>query len=76
MAGKYIHRVCVTDDFCKGCAICTTVCPEELLEIDNHHLNSQGYNPVCVDLSRECVGCGNCVLMCPDNAILIEKSAR
>ncbi len=68
------HTICIAAEFCKGCAICTTVCPEDLLKIDHSRLNTQGYHPVCVDDAQLCVGCGNCTIMCPDNALAVDIS--
>ncbi len=57
---------------CKGCALCTTVCPQNILEM-SIKTNDQGNSySVCTD-SEKCTGCTFCAVMCPDLAIQIYK---
>lgn len=65
----------ITVDFerCKGCGLCTTVCPKEIVKLQKEKMNSKGYfTAVCIDDSK-CIGCAMCATMCPDCAIMVEK---
>lgn len=60
---------------CKGCLLCTSVCPEELL-IQSDQYNALGYKVVqLVEGKKEnCIGCGFCAEICPDNVITVFRS--
>ncbi|MDM8516562.1 4Fe-4S binding protein [Desulfobacterales bacterium HSG16] len=65
---KYKHEI--EDDRCKGCGLCMTVCPKNVLEI-SEKVNSKGYFPVCQARPEDCIKCSLCCIMCPDVAISI-----
>ena len=57
---------------CKGCALCVTACPQNILKM-SLETNSQGSTyPLCIDEDK-CTGCTFCAVMCPDSAIQIYK---
>lgn len=66
-------KVTINEDKCKGCALCTTVCPKKILILDAKRLNKKGYNPATVTDQDACIGCAICATMCPDVAIKVEK---
>ena len=55
---------------CKGCELCRSFCPKQLIEMDTQ-VNAKGYCPAKMTRSDECVGCTSCALVCPDCAIEI-----
>lgn len=57
---------------CKGCGLCTTVCPHALLVLSDT-LNAQGYTMVEIRNEDKCIGCALCAKICPDVAILVYK---
>ena len=58
---------------CKGCGLCTTVCPKNIVAIQKEKRNAKGYlTAVCID-DDACIGCAMCAMMCPDCAITVEK---
>lgn len=57
---------------CKGCALCTTVCPKKILELDKKRLNLKGYNPVEIIDRNACISCAMCAQMCPDCVITLK----
>ena len=70
-------RVCIIEDRCKGCELCTTVCPQgDLVQMANH-FNAKGYRPsVFVDPEGKCTGCTLCAMMCPDMVITVYRTVR
>ena len=44
MSGK----VTFDSDRCKGCELCTTVCPKHIVLIDKSRINRKGYHPAAV----------------------------
>lgn len=62
-------------DRCKGCELCTTVCPVDIVVIDTKRINKKGYHPATVTDGSKCIACGNCAMMCPDLVIRIERVA-
>lgn len=58
----------IRDDWCKGCDICSRVCPEHCLAVDSGGTLSV-VNP------EACTGCRLCEMLCPDFAISIHAGA-
>ena len=58
---------------CKGCGLCTEVCPKKIIFLDKKVLNGKGYHPAVVSDMENCIGCAMCAIMCPDCAITVEK---
>ena len=66
-------RIVIDEDRCKGCGLCTTVCPKDLVHMAEH-FNEKGYRPAeLVDPDEECTGCTLCALMCPDVSIVVYR---
>ncbi len=67
----------ILEERCKGCLLCTEVCPKHLLRRSDH-FNRHGYLVVeAVETPGEaCTGCASCAVMCPDVAIRVYRSAR
>jgi 2-oxoglutarate ferredoxin oxidoreductase subunit delta len=62
---------------CKGCNLCTTVCPQHVLFLDNDKINAKGYHPaLLVDPEHRCTGCAVCAVICPDVAITVYRESR
>jgi 2-oxoglutarate ferredoxin oxidoreductase subunit delta len=67
----------VNELYCKGCELCVSNCPKDVLILDMDQLTSEGYHPV--KLSGEgCTGCAICAIVCPEAALTIfrEKPVR
>ncbi len=69
-----MSRVVFLEDRCKGCLLCASVCPKNLLA-KSEHFNRQGYQ-VVEAVEGECTGCASCALICPDLAIRVFKSKK
>ncbi len=57
---------------CKGCGLCTTVCPAHVISLSDN-FNNQGYTPAFVVSPEKCTGCSLCAELCPDVAIVAFK---
>lgn len=64
----YIHKI--DSDRCKGCGLCVTICPKNVLEI-SEQVNPKGYFPAFQARPQDCIKCALCCTMCPDVAITI-----
>ena len=72
-----MSRVVFIEDRCKGCLLCTTVCPVNIIE-KSQRFNRQGYQVVEVTEANapRCTGCASCGLICPDVAVRVFKSRK
>ena len=60
---------------CKGCALCTFVCPKDLIQMSDR-FTPRGYHPaMLVDPSGVCTGCLLCATVCPEGGITIYREA-
>jgi len=69
-------RIIIDRERCKGCYLCVSVCPNEVIII-SQSLNQQGYYPAepkeTVNDSKGCIGCAMCATICPDIAIEVYR---
>jgi 2-oxoglutarate ferredoxin oxidoreductase subunit delta len=68
--------VFIDQDRCKGCELCTTVCPKEILHIAEGRFNAKGYRPVEVTNPEACTGCAMCAIICPDVVFTVYRRKR
>ena len=67
-------RIVINEDLCKGCSLCTIVCPKGDLVQMSDHFNVKGYRPSAfVDPEKKCIGCAFCAQSCPDVAITVYR---
>jgi 2-oxoglutarate ferredoxin oxidoreductase subunit delta len=66
-------KVTFYEERCKGCKLCTVVCPKKIVVINNEKLNSKGFHPAGVVEMDKCIGCAFCATICPDCVIEVEK---
>ena len=57
---------------CKGCGLCTIVCPHKLIQLSDY-ITLQGYTPAVMSDQDRCTGCALCAEICPDVAIMVFK---
>ncbi|MDR0916672.1 MAG: 4Fe-4S dicluster domain-containing protein [Oscillospiraceae bacterium] len=62
----------IAPEVCKGCELCISVCPKQVIEVSKS-INARGYSPADAVRIEDCVGCTSCALVCPDGAIEIFK---
>ncbi len=65
-------EVKIDEERCKGCELCTTVCPKGILELSKK-INKKGYLVITITDKEKCIGCGMCALICPDIALEVWK---
>jgi len=58
---------------CKGCELCTTVCPKKIVVMNENEINNKGFFTASVTEMQLCIGCGFCAMICPDCVIEVEK---
>lgn len=66
-------KVTFNEERCKGCELCTTVCPKQIIHMAKDRLNSKGFPPAEVLEMDKCIGCAFCATMCPDCVITVER---
>lgn len=57
---------------CKGCQLCTSACPVNIIRMSDN-VNRKGYNVPYVTNPELCTGCANCAVMCPDSVISVYR---
>ena len=70
-------RITINRERCKGCYLCISVCPSEVIII-SQSLNQQGYYPAEPkdgndNEGKACIGCAMCATICPDIAIEVYR---
>jgi len=66
-------KIIINEDLCKGCGLCTTACPKNLLVLSKDKLNSKGFHPAQMTDESKCISCAFCATMCPDVVIEVRK---
>jgi len=61
---------------CKGCGLCTHVCPAGILQLSPDVFNSKGYRAVRVTDMEQCTGCASCATICPDVVFTVYRRKR
>ncbi len=70
-----LPRVEIGQDYCKGCELCVTQCPQKVLEM-SPKFNVFGYN-FATYKGDGCIGCGICYYACPEpEAITVFKKEK
>ncbi len=69
---EQIKRVIFAEERCKGCELCTTVCPKGIIKLSDR-INSHGYHPAEVTDQEACISCARCALICPDVVIKVYR---
>ena len=72
-----MSRVEIREERCKGCLLCTTVCPSKILE-QSEFMNDLGYKVVQVVPGgfELCKGCAFCAEICPDTVIRVFRTQK
>lgn len=66
-------KVTFKEELCKGCGLCVSACPKQILAMSKDKINSKGHHPATMTDQSKCIGCAFCATMCPDCVITVEK---
>lgn len=67
-------RIEINEAACKGCTLCMTACPQQVIVMVTDRVNAQGYYPAqYVDPEGKCTGCAICAVACPDVCITVYR---
>ena len=67
-------RIEVDIALCKGCELCSTVCPNDLIHMAYDRITPKGYHPAdLIDSEELCTGCAICAVICPEAAITVYR---
>ena len=66
-------KITIQYDVCKGCGLCVSACPKQLLVLAKDKINAKGHSPAEMTDESKCIGCAFCATMCPDCVITVEK---
>jgi 2-oxoglutarate ferredoxin oxidoreductase subunit delta len=68
--------ITIDDKRCKGCELCPSVCPKDLIQMATY-FSARGYRPaILVDPNAQCTGCMLCSTICPDVAITVYREMK
>jgi 2-oxoglutarate ferredoxin oxidoreductase subunit delta len=67
--------VVINRERCKGCGLCISFCPEDVLAYAGEY-NQSGYNVAHMKEPERCIGCAFCALTCPDIAIEVYREKK
>lgn len=71
-ASKRKDRLFVVDrGRCKGCKICTSVCPYDAIYMSSEKTGNGFFYPI---ENGKCKACRKCIYACPDFALSIHKT--
>lgn len=69
---KIKGTITVDTERCKGCDVCVSSCPFEVLSL-SPQVNSRGYNFSYMANPDNCTGCASCAIICPDSCITVFR---
>ncbi len=65
-------RIEVNEYLCKGCELCVSNCPQEVIALNMVRMTKRGYHPAEL-IADGCTGCGICAVVCPEAAITVYR---
>jgi len=70
--GKIKGTIVVDIEKCKGCEVCVSACPTDVIEM-SQDVNGKGYFYAYMKDPEACTGCANCGIVCPDGVITVYR---
>jgi 2-oxoglutarate ferredoxin oxidoreductase subunit delta len=68
--------VIIHEDRCKGCGLCVSACPKQVLQLAEGRFNAKGYRPAEAARPEDCNGCATCAIVCPDVVFTVYRRKR
>jgi 2-oxoglutarate ferredoxin oxidoreductase subunit delta len=68
-------RVLFQEEICKGCGLCISVCPKDIISLASL-ISHAGYHPAQVVNQDQCISCAFCAIICPDSVITVYRSDK
>ena len=68
-----MNKVTFREERCKGCELCVTACPKNIIKIAEDRLNAKGFRPAEITEQEKCIGCAFCATIWPDVVIEVVK---
>ena len=69
---KIKGTIVVDKERCKGCGVCASACPCDVLAL-SAEVNSKGYPVAWMVTPDSCTGCASCAVICPDSCITVYR---
>ncbi len=69
---KIKGTIVVDRERCKGCGVCVSACPCDVLALSNE-VNGKGYQVAMMANPDACIGCASCGIVCPDSCITVYR---
>ncbi|MBN2800764.1 MAG: 4Fe-4S binding protein [Deltaproteobacteria bacterium] len=69
------NRIEVDMDRCKGCGLCVSACPADIIELGDD-INLKGYHFAVLTDAAACKACAFCGVICPDVAITVFRGLK
>ena len=66
-------KVVFFEEKCKGCYLCVSACPNQLIKVAENRMNAKGFRPVEVTEQEKCIGWALCATICLDCGIVVFK---
>lgn len=66
----------IASDRCKACKLCISVCPKDVLALDESVVNALGYHPIRLTDAAACTSCALCARICPDVVFTVFARPR
>jgi 2-oxoglutarate ferredoxin oxidoreductase subunit delta len=66
----------IATDRCKGCELCISACPRDVLELDQTVVNALGHHPIRLTDPAGCTSCALCARICPDTVFTVYAKPK
>ncbi len=68
-------KITIDKSWCKGCKLCVSVCPKQVLAMSKNR-SDRGYLMPQVVTPEQCINCKQCEYICPDFCISVDFEER
>lgn len=72
MATKVRGSILIDVEKCKGCKVCESACPKDVIGFSTE-VNAKGFHYAYMVNPEACIGCANCAIVCPDGVVTVYR---